>query len=118
METGKGQTTALTRMERFECSGQTVLMCDATDPTRPRRVGDPLTGRTSSVHAVAFAPDGRTLAAVGADQAVILWDLTDLQTLRDHAWERACSLASASCSITSLRASSSACRRAASERCC
>ena len=36
---------------------QTVLLWDLTDPTRPRRLGDPLTGHTDALIGVAF--DGR-----------------------------------------------------------
>jgi WD40 repeat protein/energy-coupling factor transporter ATP-binding protein EcfA2 len=36
-----------------------------------------LTGHTSSVNSVAFAPDGHTLATGSEDSTVILWDLND-----------------------------------------
>jgi hypothetical protein len=35
----------------------TVLLWEVADPARPRRLGDPLTGHTNRVVAVAFAPD-------------------------------------------------------------
>jgi WD40 repeat protein len=54
-----------------------VLLWDLTDPTRPRRLGEPLTGHTGPVNALAFTPDGHTLATASSDRTVLLWDLTD-----------------------------------------
>lgn len=40
----------------------------------------------------AFSPDGRTLAVSADNGNVNLWDLTDLNQVRDHAVQRACSI--------------------------
>jgi hypothetical protein len=54
-------------------SYDTVLLWDLSDRTRPRRLGQPLTGQGDQV---VFAPDGRTLAT-GSYGTVLLWDLSD-----------------------------------------
>ena len=44
-------------------------------------------GHTDTVNAVAFSPDGKTLASGGSDDAVILWNVADgksSQTLKGH----------------------------------
>src|SRR5205085_1673767 len=54
-----------------------VWLWDLADPTRPVRLGQPLTGAAGFVDAVAFSPDGKTLAAASWDGKVWLWNLTD-----------------------------------------
>jgi WD40 repeat protein len=67
----------------------TATLWDLTNLLRPQRIGQPLTGHTDAVHSVAFTSEGRTLATASSD-GVILWDLTDLISAREHALQLAC----------------------------
>ncbi|ADP79493.1 WD40 repeat, subgroup [Pseudofrankia inefficax] len=46
-------------------------------PTDPGPLCEPFTGNVGGVVSLAFAADGHTLATVGADWSVRLWDVTD-----------------------------------------
>ena len=85
-----GRTLATASADR------TAILWDLADRTHPRRLGQPLTGHTGGVLSVVFSPDGRTLVTASnqavAPLTVRLWDLTELDNLRRHAAERACSL--------------------------
>jgi WD40 repeat protein len=59
----------------YGTADRTVELWDVHDPGRPVRLGPPLRGATSPVFAVAFSPDGHTLAT--ADNAIRLWNVTD-----------------------------------------
>jgi WD40 repeat protein len=58
----------------------TVQLWDITEPRRPQRLSEPLTGSTGIISAITFSPDDRTVAAGSADNTVRAWDITD----RDH----------------------------------
>jgi WD40 repeat protein len=65
-----------------------VLLWDITDRNTPRLISGPLT-HNSSIDALTFSTDGRTLA-VGTFDGVFLWDTSAAATSLDNLLSRAC----------------------------
>jgi WD40 repeat protein len=56
---------------------RTVRMWNIANPGRPRPIGGPLTGPTSSIYDIAVSPNGSRLAAATTDGSVWLWDIAN-----------------------------------------
>src|SRR5262249_53977811 len=68
-----------------------VILWDLTDPIHPHRLGSSLANDVGAT-SVVFTPDGRTVAVASVGGHVTLWDLTNLNNLRDQVLTRACSV--------------------------
>ena len=58
-------------------AGNKVQLWNLTNLRHPAPIGQPLTGHTDNVLAVAFSPNGHTLASSSQDGTIRLWNLTD-----------------------------------------
>ena len=78
------ETVAFTPDGRILATGDggTVSLWDVADPTRSRRLGQPLTAAKYLVRSVAFGNNGRILAIGGDTGTVSLWNVTDPAQLR------------------------------------
>jgi hypothetical protein len=82
--------------ENLVTAGDRVVLRDLTDRAAPCSVGDPLRHR-DEVLSAAFAPHQPILATAGADQAVVLWDVSGARSVHEPAETRSAPSADADC---------------------
>jgi WD40 repeat protein len=68
-----------------------VQLWDITEPRRPQRLSEPLTGFTGVISTVVFSPNGHAIVAGSTDRTIRAWDITDRNhpipaatTITDH----------------------------------
>jgi WD40 repeat protein len=69
-----------------------VRLWDVREPEHPDRAGRRLGGHGGPVTSVAFSPDGHSLVSGSEDGTLVLWNLTELNAIRNYPLERACAL--------------------------
>jgi WD40 repeat protein len=67
------------------------MLWDLSDRTHVRRLAH-LSTNTFRIAAVTLSADGRTLATASWDGSIQVWDLTNVNQLRDRPVERACAI--------------------------
>jgi WD40 repeat protein len=83
-----GKPSEGNRLSSMSCSPDSRLLASAERPTGTIRLLEIASGKVRvefaghrhGVHAMAFAPDGQTLASGGDDNVVFLWDVTGAKT--------------------------------------
>ena len=58
----------------------TINMWDTSHPEAPKRIGQLLTGHAAQVTSIVFSADGKMMASRSSDDAIILWNLSQLAT--------------------------------------
>lgn len=61
-----------------------IQLWDVADPENPTELGEPLTGITDRISAVAVAPSGDTLAVATLDGIIQIWDITNSAKVADN----------------------------------
>jgi WD40 repeat protein len=84
-----GRTLATGQQTSDGFSGETILW-DLGDPGLPRRIGQTLGGELGDIESVAFLDGGKALATATDLEDVVVWDLSGIADLREHAVDYAC----------------------------
>jgi WD40 repeat protein len=76
----KGNILASAGCEFSDTIIRTINLWDISDPTKPSQVAT-ITRNIPEIDRPSFSSDGNTLASVGTDNAIILWDISNLTAI-------------------------------------